>query len=178
MNTQLIPAEFNHLDTYLSHDRPLSMLDGYLAAVASGPVLMLPDQVLRWLWGAGHSKDEIIASMVVRYYASINDALNDQVYTPRMTSVRAWCRGYLAGFAEDMFAWAPLLSTQPALLKLVVSGAEGRSLDCDHDTLATVAGRIHAFWVRQRQAGADSEGIQMQLSALSPGQASMPDSQH
>ena len=178
MNTPLTTAEFTHLDACLSHDRPLSMLDGYLAAVASGPVLRLPDQVLRWLCGAGQCDDEILASMVVRYYASVNDALNDQVYTPRMTSVRAWCRGYLAGFAEDMIAWAPLLSAQPDLLKLVVSGAEGRLPECDQVALATVASRIHAFWVRWRQAGTDSEGMQMQLSALSPGSASMPDPQH
>lgn len=178
MNAPLTAAEFDHLDACLCHDRPLSMLDGYLAAVASGPVLRLPDQVLSWLWGAGHSSDEILASMVIRYYSSVNDALNDQVYVPRLTSVQAWCRGYLAGFGEDMFAWTPLLSTQPELLKLVVSGAEGRLLDCDQDALATVAGRIHAFWVRRRQAGTDSEGIQMQLSAISPGQASMPDPQH
>ena len=27
-----------------------SMLDGYLAAVASGPNLVMPDQMLRWVW--------------------------------------------------------------------------------------------------------------------------------
>jgi Uncharacterised protein family (UPF0149) len=178
MNTPLTPTEFTHLDACLSHDRPLSMLDGYLAAVASGPVLRLPDQVLRWLWGAGHSSDEILARMVIRYYSSVNDALNDQVYVPRLTSVRAWCRGYLAGFAEDMFAWTPLLSTQPELLKLVVSGAEGRLLDCDQDALATVAGRIHAFWFGQHQRAMDSKGILVQLSAMSPSQAVLPELLH
>ena len=178
MNTHLTPAEFAHLGACLSQGRSLSMLDGYLAAVASGPVLRLPQQVLRWLWDTGLGDDEPMASLVVRYYSSVNDALNDQVYVPRMMSVRAWCRGYLAGFAEDMFAWTPLLSTQPELLKLVVSGAEGRLPDCDHDTLATVAGRIHEFWFGQHQGAMDSKGILVQLSAMSPSQAVLPELLH
>ncbi len=30
------------------------MLDGYLAAVASGPNLIMPDQMPRWVWDAQH----------------------------------------------------------------------------------------------------------------------------
>ena len=29
-----------------------SMLDGYLAAVSSGPSFVMPDKVLRWVWDA------------------------------------------------------------------------------------------------------------------------------
>lgn len=98
MKTPLTPAEFAHLDACLSHATPLSMLDGYLAAVASGPNFIMPEQVLRWLWNAGQDADESMGDLIVRYYLTVNDALNDQVYAPRMASVQAWCRGYWAAF--------------------------------------------------------------------------------
>ena len=34
-----------------------SMLDGYLAAVASGPNLVMPDQMLRWIWDTENGED-------------------------------------------------------------------------------------------------------------------------
>ena len=53
MNTPLTEAEFDLLDDFLTNDEAPSdamdttMLDGFLAAVASGPNLIMPDQMLR-----------------------------------------------------------------------------------------------------------------------------------
>ena len=171
MKIPLTPAEFAHLDACLPHATPLSMLDGYLAAVASGPNFMLPEQVLRWLGNSDQNSDESMGNLIIRYYLSVNDTLNEQVYVPRMTSVQAWCRGYLAGFAYDMIGWAPLLAAQPDWLKVIISGAEDWPLNDAHEALTAVARRIHGFWVQQRRLGVDSNGLLGQLTALSYRQA-------
>jgi uncharacterized protein len=171
MKIPLTPAEFAHLGACLPHATPLSMLDGYLAAVASGPNFMLPEQVLWWLWNAGQDTDETMGNLIIRHYLTVNDALNDQVYAPRMTSVQAWCRGYIAAFSSDMIAWAPLLAAQPDWLKVIISGAEDWPLNDAHEALTAVASRIHGFWVQQRRLGVDSNGLLGQLTALSYRQA-------
>ena len=56
LDTPLTEAEFSRLDKFLMSDEAptdtmdTSMLDGYLAAVASGPNLVMPNQMLRWVW--------------------------------------------------------------------------------------------------------------------------------
>jgi hypothetical protein len=171
MNIPLTPAEFAQLDACLPHATPLSMLDGCLAAVASGPNFLLPEQVSRCLWNAGQDTDETMGNLIIRHYLTVNDALNDQVYAPRMTSVQAWCRGYLAGFSYDMTAWAPLLAARPDWLKVIISRAEDRLLHNAHEALTAVARRIHGFWVQQRRLGMDSNYVLGQLTALLPRQA-------
>ena len=45
-------SELDRLNNILQSHTAMgaSMLDGYLAAVASGPNLVMPDQMLRWIW--------------------------------------------------------------------------------------------------------------------------------
>jgi len=56
LDKPLTEAEFDQLDEFLMDDEApsdtmdTSMLDGYLAAVASGPNLVMPNQMLRWVW--------------------------------------------------------------------------------------------------------------------------------
>jgi len=168
MKIPLAPAEFAHLDACLPHATPLSMLDGYLAAVASGPNLILPEQVIQWLGDAGQASDETVASLIIRHYLTVNDALNDQAYAPRTVAVHAWCRGYIAAFSSDMIAWAPLLAAQPDWLKVIISGAEDRPLHDAPEALTAVARSIHGFWVQQRRIGVDSNGLLGQFTALLP----------
>ena len=172
MDTQLTPADFAHLAACIPSGMSLSMLDGYLAAVASGPNLMMPDQVLRWVWSAGHAGD-LATDLLTRHYQAVNDALNDQGYVPRTTDPQAWCRGYLAGFAADMTSWTPLLAALPELLKVIVAGAEGLRRDAE-GSLTDAALRIHAFWVSQRRYGSNHAGLQGQLAALSRTHAAVP----
>ncbi len=171
MNTPLISAEYARLGDCLPRGTVLSQLDGYLAAIASGPTLVMPEQVLGWVWHAGEDHDQAMASMVVRHYLTVNDALNDQIYVPRVPSVQEWCRGYLASFACDMMAWAPLLASQPDWLKVIMSGAEDPPIHGSQEALTEVARNIHGFWVERRRLGMDSNFLLGQLAALSPGQA-------
>ena len=52
MTTPFTPVELAHLETHLPSAISTSMLDGYLAAVSSGPSFVMPDKVLRWVWDA------------------------------------------------------------------------------------------------------------------------------
>lgn len=62
------------------------MLDGYRAAVASGPTLVMLDHWLRCVMDpedVNIEASEMISLFMLRYQA-INDALNDEVYVPRL----------------------------------------------------------------------------------------------
>jgi hypothetical protein len=62
------------------------MLDGYLAAVASGPNLAMPDQVLRSLVASGFDIAPGMAKKIARQLVKINDALNSQTFVPELIS--------------------------------------------------------------------------------------------
>jgi len=63
LDNPLTEAEFDQLDEFLMNDESLSdtmdtaMLDGYLAAVASGPNLVMPNQMLRWVWDTENGEE-------------------------------------------------------------------------------------------------------------------------
>jgi hypothetical protein len=164
MMTPLSTAESAHLEASLSTPLTPSMLDGYLAAAASGPNFVMPDQVLRWVWPTGQPADQDVANLIVRMYRAVNDALNDQSYLPNLTDTQEWCRGYLAGVAADMMAWAPLMAARPELLKVIMS---------ESGDLAYAARRIHDFWIARRRQEIGISSLLEQLAAMSP-EASMP----
>ena len=64
--------------------------------MACGPNLVMPDQVLRWVWNSEQTDDEpvipAIDDLILRHYQGVNDALNDEVYEPQMSDPQAWCR--------------------------------------------------------------------------------------
>ena len=170
MTTPLTDADLVHLGVYLRRRTAIdiSMLDGYLAAVASGPNLFMPDQMLGWVCDCGNGGAEThkFVNLILRHFQAVNDALNDGIYTPRFIDPHAWCRGYLIGFSADMTAWEPLLSVQPELLKVILSfdnRPDPLSPDAAADLLADSAGRIHEFWVDRRRRGRnldDEDGIE------------------
>jgi uncharacterized protein len=183
MNTPLTEAEFDQLDDFLMNDEAPSdamdttMLDGFLAAVASGPTTVMPDQMLRWVWDTENGEEspeftssknvQTIVGLIIQHYQHVNDALNDKVYVPRMfeQNVEAWCAGYYVAIAADMAAWAPLLIAQPKLLStiLVHGTTDGEEITKNKDltdqersaavdSLVESAREIHAFWLEQRRA--------------------------
>jgi hypothetical protein len=92
MTTALTPAELAQLDAYLPSTITPSMLNGYLAASASGPNFAMPDQILRWVWPDCQPGNQAVADLIVHRYQSVNDALNDQTYVPNLTDPQAWCQ--------------------------------------------------------------------------------------
>jgi hypothetical protein len=178
MKTHLAPTGGNHIGETSSNSAFWSLLDGYLVATSSGSNFAVPDQVLSRLLAAGHDIGTSMAKRIVRHYVSVNDALNNQDYVPDLNSVGAWCRGYLAGFVDDMLAWAPMLAAQPELMKVIQSGAKGRPIAGDQAALADVARRIHEFWVERRRSGAGSNHMLAQLAAMLPTRGAWPEHCH
>ena len=146
LNPPLTEDEFDQLDDFLmSEDAPeetmdTSMLDGYLAAAASGPNLVMPDQMLRWIWDIEHGEEspefkskeeaETIIGLIMRHYQTVNEALSNQQYEP-MTLERKhkrrmipiideWCMGYAIEIQADLAAWKPLLDSKPELFKIIM----------------------------------------------------------
>jgi len=146
LDTPLTEAEFSRLDKFLmSVEAPTdtmdtSMLDGYLAAVSSGPNLVMPDQMLRWVWDteSGEESPEFknnkeaqdIIGLILRHYQHVNGTLNDRTYEPRILErehegrmisiIDEWCMGYHVAIAADMAAWTPLLISQPKLISTIL----------------------------------------------------------
>ena len=148
LDTPLSEAEFDQLDEFLmseaapSDTMDSSMLDGYLAAVSSGPNLVMPDQMLRWVWDteAGQESPQFetsaqaqtIVGLIMRHYQHVNDTFNTCPldYEPRILErhhngkvipiIDEWCAGYYAGIAADMQAWTPMLVSRPELFATIL----------------------------------------------------------
>ena len=150
MNSHLFPSEKSRVDGRLLDSAGRSMLDGYLAATASGPNFPMQDLVLMRLSHAGYDIGPELSRWIVRRYVKVNAALNDQTYVPALDSAQAWCRGYLAGFGDDMLAWAPILAARPQLLATVRSGADSLPNAGDCSSLADTVRSVHAFWAAWR----------------------------
>ena len=137
----------------------------------------MPDQVLRWVSEIAPGDrsrdfkivmpDPTISNSIIHHYQAVNDALNDQMYVPVRTDTHARCRGYLAGFAADMTALAPLTAARPKLLKVIMLGA-------GEEDLADAVGQMHAFRVERRRRGVDLTSRLGQAAALKLGQAAQP----
>lgn len=144
----LSEAEFQELDDFLMDEEGPSdtmdtcMLDGYLTAVSSSPNLIMPGEMLRWVWDTEHGEDspefksnreaERIIGLIMQHYQHVNDTLNHcpQDYEPRVMEreheggvisiIDEWCMGYYLGMAADLQAWTPLLLGQPELFTAIL----------------------------------------------------------
>lgn len=147
-NEALSEAQFQRLDDFLmSDDAPddtmdTAMLDGYLAAIASGPNLIMPSDTLRWVWDTEKGEDapefksaqeaQEIIGLVMQHYQNVNDTLNrfPQDYEPRIMEreqegrvipiIDEWCMGYYKGMALDLQAWSPLMLSQLELFSTIL----------------------------------------------------------
>ena len=141
-------TEIGQLDDFLTSDSApdaamdVSMMDGFLTALASGPNLMMPGTMLGWIWDAEHGQDlptfasadesKRIVGLIIRHWNSVNDTLNDASagYEPlileresdgRVISViDDWCEGYYKGISVDRTAWAPLLEDYPEWFTVIM----------------------------------------------------------
>jgi uncharacterized protein len=154
MKDEIVPtpplneAEIDQLDDFLTSDSApdeamdVSMMDGFMTALASGPNLMMPGIMLGWIWDAEHGQDlpafasadesKGIVGQIIRHWNSVNDTLNDASaeYEPlileresdgRVISViDDWCEGYYKGIAVDRTAWTPLLEEHPEWFTVIM----------------------------------------------------------
>ena len=177
INSPLTEVEFDQLDEFLmSEEAPsdtmdTSMLAGYLAPAGSGPNLVMPHQMLRWVWDTeggeespeftSNKEAQTIIGLVLRHYQYVNQTLNTapQDYEPRIMErehegrivsvIDEWCMGYYIGIAADMSAWTPLLVSQPELFTTILL----YGTDDGWQTLKT-----RPFSVEEHEAAAESLG--------------------
>jgi hypothetical protein len=145
-------------------------MEGYIVAVASGPVLVMPDQIIwhRSVDPDNGQTEQSTINQIISQYLLINDQLNDQIYEVSCPDLVEWSKGYLDGFGLHMTAWAPLLSEQPDLLKVIMATAEKSPMDATNIVLTKVARRVHAFWVAHRRHHMGVDGVLAQLISVLP----------
>jgi uncharacterized protein len=137
----LSEAEIDRLDDFLISDSvpeeamDLSMMDGFITGLVSGPNLMMPSSMLKWIWDSEHGEDAPafanaaesarIIALIIRHWNDINDTLNraPDEYEPliqerkadgrKIPIIDSWCSGYYKGIALDRDMWSPLLAQHP-----------------------------------------------------------------
>src|SRR5271156_1036766 len=144
-NTSLVDpltdAEIALLDDFLISDSvpeeamDISMMDGFMTALASAPNLTLPSSMLRWIWDSELGKDAptftniqestSIITLIMLHWNDINDTLNrtPDEYQPLILERKAdgrkipildsWCSGYYKGTVVERAKWKPLLDAHP-----------------------------------------------------------------
>ena len=118
----LIDAEIDQLDKFLTSESTpkaamdISMMDGFITALASGPNMMMPSSMLRWIWDADRgeqsptfasaAESKHIVELIIRYWNNVNDTLNNTLeeYEPLVLQrevggatipvIDEWCVGY------------------------------------------------------------------------------------
>ena len=139
-DTPLSDKEIDDLDARLldsSLDTPMdiSMLDGFLCAVLSGPRLVPPSEWLPWVWDHEAAEQapqfrsdkdaKHLAGLVMRFGNEIARGLTHEPeqFQPLFPESNAehgsvsiiddWCFGFLKGVALDAQGWQPLIDAHP-----------------------------------------------------------------
>jgi len=168
----LTDDEFGELDDLLlsddlSEECMLAVtLEGFLTAIAIGPVTVTPEQWLPRVFG-GDPEDPMpeissmkiftrVVSLVMRLYNSVimifeiaPDKFSPTFYIREVegktyTIVDEWCSGFLQGIALTGDAWQPLLDERPGILRpfqLFATPEGWAELDAAEDEAA-----LHAQW--------------------------------
>jgi uncharacterized protein len=137
----LSEAEIEKLDHFLMHapgtDQAMdvSMLDGFLTAIVSGPKTIMPSEWMRWVWDTENGTEspefdsteqaQEIVGLLMRHMNDINETLtlSPDDYEPLLTenpnngdpipAIDEWCLGYMAGVQLDWTGWQPVLAAHP-----------------------------------------------------------------
>lgn len=183
MNYPLTAAELGELDHFLSSgDAPetamdVSMLEGYLTAMAIGPQAVMPSRWLPWVWDRQDGQAEVafanmeqaqrIMGLLMRFMNGIaRDFMDDPASFEAIYRREAhwgaaeWCEGFLLGtqFAEQ--AWDLLWLGKPTLVTpfLRLGTDDGIAItrktgDAERwmEAVEPALVEIHAFW-KERQA--------------------------
>lgn len=131
----LSEEELDELENFLMSDvtpedcMDISMLDGFLTALAIGPTTILPSQWLPVVWGgdvAWETPDQFqrITSLIFRYSNDLTLYLQDDPdeFEPLLYEndfegktvqvLDEWCSGFVQGMTLDEAAWQPFLDSE------------------------------------------------------------------
>jgi uncharacterized protein len=135
LNIPLSDAELDELDAFLLSDATddeamdISMLDGFLTALAIGPNTLPPSRWLPVVWGGtmtweSEAEAKKIMSLVFRHANDIlftlrghPDEFEPLLYESshqgrKIPIIDEWCAGFVRGMALDEEAWRPLIDAE------------------------------------------------------------------
>jgi len=146
LDEPLTDVELDELEAFLASDAvpqdcmDLEMLDGYLAAIVSGPEQMQPSEWLPHVWSeggksstpafSGNDQAQRIMGFILRHLVGIERTLAESptrfkplLYVPEASSRKgersppegtAWCEGYMSGVKLRDEEWQPLYDVEQA----------------------------------------------------------------
>ncbi len=146
LDEPLTDTELDELEAFLASDSvpqdcmDLEMLDGYLAAIVSGPESLQPSEWLPMVWSeggkssapafTGNDQAQRIMALILRHLVGIERTLAESptrfkplLYMPEASARKAdrappegtaWCEGYMAGVKLRDEEWQPLYDTEHA----------------------------------------------------------------
>jgi uncharacterized protein len=140
--------ELEELDRFLleaegiEESMGISMLDGFFAAILSGPKIILPSEWMRWVWDTEKGEDSPVFSgmdqaqrimgLLMRHMNAVAATLHETPddYEPLlMENVRdgdpipvidEWCTGYMKGIGLDFEGWLPITVGHPDWLSTIL----------------------------------------------------------
>lgn len=150
MNVPLSDGELDELDKFLLSDAvtdeamDISMLDGFLTALAIGPNTLPPRQWMPIIWGGPMTWDNenVAKRMMSLVFRHANDILftlrsHPNEFEPllyegeqkgrQVPIIDEWCSGFVKGMALDEAAWRPLMESDEGddmLFPILLYGTE------------------------------------------------------
>ena len=189
LHQPLSEAELDELDDFLAdeaiEDRSMdvSMMEGFLTAVAIGPRTVLPSEWLPWVWDIEDGQAEAsfeseeqatrIISLVMRHHNAVVQTFIDDPASfeavfrlGNQWGAAEWCEGFILGFQFSDEAWSLLGVRQPtwfaAFLRLGTddgicittdAGDAGKWMNEIEPSLV----KMHAYW--KDKPGSQSGGV-------------------
>lgn len=144
----LTEAEFEELDQFLLNvegldaSMDIAMLDGFFAAILSGPKTILPSEWMRWVWDTEKGEQtpvyesldqaQRIMGLMMRHMNAVATTLLEapEDYEPVLMEntlggdpvpvIDEWCTGYMLGVGLDSAGWLPITVGHPAWLSTII----------------------------------------------------------
>lgn len=144
----LTDDEFEELDSFLldvegvDESMDISMLDGFFAAILSGPKNILPSEWLCWVWDTERGEDspvyeslehaQRIMGLLMRYMNQVAATLIEtpEDYEPLLMEnpndghplpiIDEWCTGYMKGVSLDAAGWLTVTVGHPDWLSTII----------------------------------------------------------
>ena len=171
LNKPLSEAEIDELDSFLISDRApeecmdISMLDGFITAIVSGPEMIVPSEWMAVVWGDHEGPEfesveqaERIMDYIMRLSNNIIHTLMDspEEYCPLLYAnkekgkeyviAEEWCDGYLLGIEMRKEEWLPLSKDDDAFSRILpILALSSKPLDKEVEALVDTEEKLEKW---------------------------------
>lgn len=184
LNSPLSAAELDELDDFLADQADeelsmdVSMLQGFLTAIAIGPRMVLPSEWLPWVWDVEEGEAEAnfankdqadrILSLIMRLYNSvIQSFMTDPAsfepifWRGAQWGAMEWCEGFMLGFQFSDEQWSLLAVGQPTWFSPFLRLGTDDGIDITNtnndaemwmNEVEPSLVRMHAYWKSHRDS--------------------------